>query len=87
MKSTDAQNEKRIPIRKRVLLAVLVITLAILVAAVVTSMGAMNKMREVGERRLSEELSSNLRHEVLNKASNTDAKLAAYRKYMEVITQ
>lgn len=85
MKSTDAQNEKRIPIRKRVLLAVLVITLAILVAAVVTSMGAMNKMREVGERRLSEELSSNLRHEVLNKASNTDAKLAAYRKYMEVI--
>lgn len=85
MKNTDAQNEKRIPIRKRVLLAVLVITLAILVTAVATSMGAMNKMREVGERRLSEELSSNLRHEVLNKASNTDAKLAAYKKYMEVI--
>ena len=85
MDDTQVQGGKRVPIRRRVLTAILAISLAILAAAVVTSIFFMDRMMREGEAALSDELSHNLSNEVEQKASKTDVMLDAYKGYMEFV--
>ena len=73
------------PIRKRVLIAILAVTLAVLTVGIVTSVFFMNRMVHEAEDALSNELSRNLSNEVEQKASKTSAILDAYQNYMRLV--
>lgn len=81
----DAMTGRRVPIRRRVFIAIISITFAILAVAVVTSILSMNRMMHEAENMLSEELSRSLLREVEQKASKTDVMFNAYAGYMELL--
>ncbi len=76
----------RIPIRRRVLIIVLLITLASLIAASVAGIICINVIRASSEAALTEQLQSNLKSIVQQKAASTDAKLEHYEKYIQLST-
>ena len=79
------ENSRRIPIRKRVRTAIIIVTLTMLAATVITSMFFMNRMMHEAEDILADELNSSLSREVVQKASKTDVMFDAYKGYMELI--
>ena len=85
MNTSQMQNGKRVPIRKRLFTAIFTIALLILVAAVLTSIVFMNEQKHQGERVFAEELSHSLSQIVEDKAQKTNAMLDAYKGYMKML--
>ncbi len=83
MDTNQQTNGKRFPIRKRVLAAILGLTIAVLVVSVATTMVFMHNMMHTSEVLLAEELRTSLVREVELKASNTDIMLDQYKAYLE----
>ena len=83
--SVSSENKKRIPIRQRVLTAILVLTSVLLVATIITSLAFMHRMRRGGEEMLSAELRRNLTGQVEQKAAETLVRLDEYVRYIELI--
>ena len=79
------QTGKRFPIRKRVLYAILGITLVMMTVALITSMYYMNQMIRESETMLSAQLSRNLSREVELKALHTETKFESYIRIMEIL--
>ena len=79
------QTGKRFPIRKRVLYAILGITLVMMTVALITSMYYMNQMIRESEAMLSAQLSRNLSREVELKALHTETKFESYIRIMEIL--
>ena len=78
--------EKRVPIRKRVLLLFLATMLIGLIAASVTGMICISWIKNSTEEVLTDQLERNLKSIVLQKAVAADARLEHYEKYIEFVT-
>ncbi len=85
-KKMDEKKQKRVPIRTRVLYIVLTTTLISLMAASITGIVCMGWIRSSTENALTEQLESNLKSIVKQKAVSTDAKLEHYEKYILLST-
>ena len=80
------QPEKRIPIRRRVLMIVLLTTITVLLAASITGIFCIRWIKNSSEAALMEQLESNLKAIVQQKAVFADARLEHYEKYIEFVT-
>lgn len=78
--------KKRVPIRRRVLLLVLLTMLIALLATGITGFLCIQWVRISSEAALTEQLESNLKSIVEQKAVFADAKLEHYEKYIEFVT-
>ena len=78
--------EKRVPIRKRVLLLVLQTILLAVLATSITGILYMRWMKHSSEAALTRQLESNLKNIVEQKAVFADARLEHYEKYIEFVT-
>ena len=81
----DRRN-KRIPIRRRVLSAVLLTVLAAMLLSITASVVSMLRIKGEAEEALTKQLERNLKHVVEQKAATTDTKLDHYEKYVEFLT-
>ena len=81
-KQSDINNQKRIPIRTRVLRIALMTTVISLLAASATWLICLNMIRSASEEALTEQLEANLKNIVKQKAVAADAKLEHYEKYI-----
>ena len=81
----NLQKGKRVPIRKRVLIPILIITLALLAAAIITCVIFMDRMTHEGEAMLSAELTQSLSREVEQKATKTVVMLERYKSYVALV--
>ncbi len=80
------QKQKRLPIRKRVLITVLLTTVFAVFATMIISMIAMIQIKEESEKALTQQLEQNFKSLVKQKALNTDTRLEHYEKYIEFLT-
>ncbi|MBQ9008211.1 MAG: diguanylate cyclase [Clostridia bacterium] len=78
--------EKRVPIRRRVLVLFLVTLLVGLLAASVTGVFCISWIKESTEKVLTSQIERNLKNMVLQKAIAADARLEHYEKYIEFVT-
>lgn len=78
----DEKYQKRVPIRTRVMYIVLTTTLISLMAASITGIVCMGWIRNSSEAALKEQLETNLKSTVRQKAVAADAKLEHYEKYI-----
>ncbi len=85
MNRTKTQG-KRIPIRRRVLMLVLQTMLIALFAASITGILCIRWIKNSSETALTEQLESNLKSIVKQKAVFADARLEHYEKYIEFVT-
>lgn len=80
------REQKRVPIRKRVLLTVLLTTVIAVFATMVISMITMIHIKDESEKMLTQQLEQNFKSLVKQKAVNTNTKLEHYEKYIEFLT-
>ncbi len=78
--------EKRVPIRRRVLVIVLQTMLISLLAAIVTGYFCIRWIEKSSEEALSEQIENDLKSIVEQKAASADARLEHYEKYIEFVT-
>ena len=78
----DYRKEKRVPIRRRVLLTVLLTTVIAVFAVMAGSMTAMMRIKEESEEALIYQLKQNIKSLVEQKAKNTDTRLEHYENYI-----
>ncbi len=78
--------EKRAPIRKRLLTIVLQTIIVTLLAASITGFFCVRWIEESSEHALTEQIESDLRSIVKQKAASADARLEHYEKYIEFVT-
>lgn len=81
-----AQNQRRIPIRRRVLLAVLLTTVIAILVAICASVIVMFQIRDESKNALTEQLKHNLTNIIEQKAAIADNKLERYEKYINLVT-
>ena len=86
MSQANPTNQKRVPIRRRVMSIVLLTTLIALLAASVTGIICIHWIKNSSETALTDQLESNLKSIVQQKAVSADAKLEHYEKYIELAT-
>ncbi len=77
---------RRIPIRRRVHIAVLITTVIAIAAAIAASLISMNLIKNESEDALISQLEQNLSGIVREKASNTDTRLEHYEAYIDFLT-
>ncbi|MBQ9359906.1 MAG: GGDEF domain-containing protein [Lachnospiraceae bacterium] len=80
------ENQKRVPIRRRVLKTVLLTTLVAMLAASLTSLICMIGIKNKSEHALTEQLERNLMSLVRQKTVAADAKLEHYEGYILFLT-
>ena len=80
------RTKKRVPIRRRVLLSVLVTTVITAFAAMTSNMVAMLQIKKESEETLTYQLKQNLRSLVEQKAKNTDLRLEHYENFIVFLT-
>lgn len=82
----EPKNAKRIPIRKRVLIACLLTTILAVLATVGISLTAIFKIKNDSINTLTLQLEHNFKSLVEQKAKNTDTRLEYYEKYIVYFT-
>lgn len=80
------KTEKRMPIRRRVLMLVFLILIITLLAASVTGIICIRWIKNSSESALTRQLESNLKSIAEQKAVFADARLEHYEKYIEFVT-
>lgn len=78
-------DQKRIPIRTRVMRIVLLTTLVSLLAASITGVFCIRWIRKSTEKAMTEQFEGNLKNIVRAKANSADAKFEHYEKYIVLI--
>jgi len=85
-KKVVKENTKRIPIRRRVLMSLLITMLVALILAFLASLFIMLTIRGESERALSESLERNYAALVRQKADTTDLRLEKYGDYLRFVS-
>ena len=85
-KRSSGRSTKRIPIRRQVLVALLITTVVALVIAIIGSITVMLTIRRESEGALSESLERNYTALVEQKADTTDLLLEKYGGYVELVS-
>ena len=85
-KDKSLKNAKRIPIRRQVLVSLLITMVIALMVAIIGSIIVMLTIRSESEMALSESLKRNFTALVEQKADTTDLQLEKYGSYMELVS-
>lgn len=86
MSQSNGINQKRVPIRRRVMTIVMMTTLITFLAASVTGLICIHWIKNASEDALTQQLETNLKSVVEQKAVSADVRLEHYEKYIEFVT-